>query len=243
MNILSTLKLFLVGNPCAKYLRWLIERWHLLRVNPTLRLDRMSWATKCRFGKYVSIKAESYLYEVSIGNYSYVSELCKIHKTVIGNFCSIASGVRIGLGIHPVDLVSTSPVFYSNQSIIPRFKRIKDHGVREYAQVSIGNDVWIGVNAVIRDGVTIGDGAVIGAGAVVTRDIPPYAVVGGVPARIIKYRFPLEQIDRLLATKWWNLPDKKLQEFQPLFGRDIEAFLGAMRTLRSSESEFPSTDD
>lgn len=91
-------------------------------------------------------------------------------------------------------------------------------------KVIIGNDVWIGSHALILGGVKIGDGAVIGAGAVVTKDVPPYAVVGGVPARIIKYRFSQEIIDKLLEIKWWNLPENILKENIKLFQTDNITF-------------------
>ena len=236
MSFFDTLKLLFVKNPGAEHLRWMIDRWRLLRRNPTLRIGRMSRAVKCRFGRFVLIFPDSRLCGVSIGDYSYVSGQCEISNAEIGKFCSIASGTRIGLGIHPVDLVSTHPVFYSEHDNWPHFRRAKDHEVTEYLPVRIGNDVWIGVNAVIRDGVTIGDGAVIGAGAVVTRDVPPYAVVGGVPARVMKYRFSPELVSKLLAVRWWELPDRELQELQPLFGRDIAAFVNAVHS-RSCDGE------
>ena len=225
MNILNTLKLLFVHNPCVEYLRWLVMRGRLLRCNPTLRFGRMSSAVKCCFGRYVIIFPNSKLYNTTIGDYSYVSSQCEINNTTIGKFCSIASGVRIGLGMHPINMVSTHPIFYSEHNNWPHFKRKKNYGISEYAHIQIGNDVWIGVNAVIRDGVMIGDGAVVGAGAVVTRDVPPYAVVGGVPARVIKYRFSLELINELLTVKWWELSDKELQEYQIDFGYSIKEFI------------------
>jgi len=106
---------------------------------------------------------------------------------------SVAYGVRIGLPEHPVNMVSTSPKIYRNI----KSKDIKD----VYFPPIIGNDVWIGANAIILQGVTIGDGAVIAAGAVVTKDVPPYAIVGGVPAKVIKYRFSDDVILKLLEIR------------------------------------------
>ena len=113
---------------------------------------------------------------------------------------SVAYGVRIGLPEHPVNMVSTSPKIYRNIKL----KDIKD----VYFPPIIGNDVWIGANAIILQGVTIGDGAIIAAGAVVTKDVPPYAIVGGVPAKVIKYRFSDDVILKLLEIKWWDKPEE-----------------------------------
>jgi len=108
------------------------------------------------------------------------------------------------LSEHPTDIVSTSPKIYRN---------IKSQDIRDvYSSPIIGNDVWIGANAIILQGVTIGDGAIVAAGAVVTKDVPPYAIVGGVPAKVIKYRFPDSTIVKLLEIKWWDKPEEWILE-------------------------------
>lgn len=143
----------------------------------------------------------------------------------VGNFCSIGSGVKIITGNHPVnDFVSTSPFFYSSikscpkmlqkKSIYNEHKQILFNG-KEYSCV-IGNDVWIGSYALILEGVKIGDGAIIGAGAMVTKDVPPYAVVAGNPARIIKYRYSEDIIAKLMDSKWWDWDLKTIKENLPL---------------------------
>lgn len=119
--------------------------------------------------------------------------------TKIGKYCSIAIGVSIGAFKHPLDLLSTNPIVYDNN------KYLLDKGNKG---VTIGNDVWIGAKAIILPDITIGDGAVVGANAVVTKDVPPYAIVVGVPAKIIKYRFDKEIIDQLLNLKWWDYPEE-----------------------------------
>lgn len=153
-------------------------------------------------------------YNSSIDKYSYVGYDCEIHNCEIGKFCSIANNLIAGGAQHPMKWVSTSPVFYDakggtryklGNNIPPKDKRI-----------FIENDVWIGSRVIIMQGVKIRNGAIIGAGSVVTKDVPPYAVVAGVPAKIIKYRFPDDIIEKLQKSEWWNLPDEKLKELNKL---------------------------
>ena len=142
-----------------------------------------------------------------MGYGSYMCEDCHIVGE-IGRFTSIAAEVRSAQGIHPTGapFATTSPMFYSLRkqtmttfSTEQRFEELRP-------PVKIGNDCWIGVRVFLSGGVTVGDGAVILSGAVVTKDVPPYAIVGGVPARILRYRYDEETIDFLLRTKWWDKP-------------------------------------
>ncbi|MDE6871395.1 MAG: CatB-related O-acetyltransferase [Bacteroidales bacterium] len=128
-------------------------------------------------------------------------------NAVIGKFCSIGPEVLIGgLPSHPLNLKSTFPGFYQKDSSFYGVEPEYEYNEPEFKQVTIGNDVWIGARAMILDGVCVGDGAVIGAGAVVTKDVPPYAIVGGVPAKIIKFRFAEPEILDMLKSQWWNDP-------------------------------------
>lgn len=192
------LKEHVIGNYMIKYLKyipiiqwvkWVLKTHSLQKQFPTLCIGFNSQATNCIFGHRNIVYGNSILVNSTIGDYTYIGGNCKIQNATIGKFCSIAEGVKIGLGIHPLNLESTHPAFYSPQShwkeeITPTIPE----NLEEYKQITIGDDIWIGTNALIMDGVTIGNHAVIAAGAVVTKDVPEYAIVGGVPAKIIKQR-------------------------------------------------------
>ncbi len=150
------------------------------------------------------------IFSGSIGYGSYVGPNCNINAK-IGRFCSISGYVQTTSGNHPIHFVSTHPAFFSlKKQNGETFANVQLFDESMYADsqrkvnVVIGNDVWIGQRATLLGGIVVGDGAVIAAGAVVTKNVPPYAVVGGVPARVIKFRFAADQIEFLLKLKWWN---------------------------------------
>lgn len=164
----------------------------------------------------------------SMGRYSFCGYDCQIINTNIGAFCSLADDIKIGGARHPMEWVSTSPMFYNSGDFkkfrYSKFDRIPDK------HTFIGNDVWIGTGVKIIQGVKIGTGAVVGAGSVVTKDVPPYAIVAGNPAKIVRMRFDEEIIQRLLKSEWWNLSDSELKELA-LFIKDPICFLEKINSL------------
>lgn len=158
----------------------------------------------------------------SIGRYSYTGYGCTIIYAAIGAFSSIADGCTIGGGSHPTEWLSTSPVFYDVKNIFNI--HFSKHYYDPYKETRIGNDVWIGTHSLIRGGVTIGDGAIVGMGSVVTKNIGPYEIWAGNPAKLIRKRFSDDVIQELLMRKWWELDELKLRQEAIAFN-DISRYL------------------
>ena len=175
----------------------------------------MSAVSNCSFEKPSKLNAQSSAINATMGRYSYCGYGTKLLNCKIGRFCSISDQVCIGLSSHPMDWVSTSPAFHFGRGSIPKDLAAHNYDADPPLTV-IGNDVWIGQSVLVKPGITIGDGAVVAMGSVVTKDVPPYAIVAGNPARIIRMRFPQELADRLLASKWWDLPPEQLKEYAGL---------------------------
>jgi acetyltransferase-like isoleucine patch superfamily enzyme len=156
------------------------------------------------FGNHNKVGDDSHIFHTEYGDFSYNSIRATIINCKLGKFCSIAQDVRIGLGKHPVnEFVSTHPAFFSlNKQCGYTFADQPYY--KETGSVNIGNDVWIGTNSTILDDVEIGNGAIVAAHSVVNSNVPAYAIVGGSPAKIIKYRFTEKQIDFLQKFKWWD---------------------------------------
>ncbi|HRS53780.1 MAG TPA: CatB-related O-acetyltransferase [Bacteroidales bacterium] len=179
---------------------------------PSCTIRAAALGANIKLGKGVTIEYGSHVKTNYIGKYTYINKYCMIDGNTIsiGNFCSIAYGAKIGLGKHPTKWVSSHPFSYD-----PKYKFVEknisfEEDVTE--KCIIGNDVWIGANAIIMAGVKVGDGAIIGANSVVTKDVEPYAIVIGAPARLYKYRFDEDIRKKLLEIKWWNWPDHKIKD-------------------------------
>lgn len=145
----------------------------------------------------------------SVDRYTYVSARSSLIYAEVGAFCSVAAGVSVGGGAHKLDSVSTSPAFFSGKNILR--KNFGKEKFEPFKTTVIGNDVWIGNRAMVLQGVKIGDGVVIGAGSVVTKDVSPYTIVAGNPAREIRKRFDDDTIERLLKSEWWKLDKGALE--------------------------------
>lgn len=156
------------------------------------------------------IESGSHVVNSSFGKYSYCGYDCQIINCKIGSFCSMADNIVIGGARHPMDWACMSPVFYRGRDSIRKkfseFARLPDK------TTEIGNDVWIGNGVIILQGIIIGNGAVIGAGSVVTKNVEPYTVVAGNPAKTIRKRFDDETIELLQSSQWWNMPDNEIAE-------------------------------
>ena len=168
----------------------------------------------------------------NIGAHSYVAAHSWLTNIDVGRFCSIGNNVMAGLASHTLGNASTSPIFTLRRNATGKAWVNQDVAVNsdDFPRTVIGDDAWIGSNAMIMSGVTIGTGAAVGAGAVVTKDVPPYAIVAGVPARVIRYRFDEPVRQKLLASRWWEQPDSVLKDRlglfqQPLTPDNIDDFL------------------
>ncbi len=188
--------------------------------------------TNSRFGRFTEVQKHSVLSDVELGDYSYVMENCSLTHCRIGKFANIASSVRINPGNHPTDWVSLHHCQYRRTKY--GFDEQDDKAFFEWRaiqRVEIGHDTWIGHGATILAGISIGNGATVGAGAVVSKDIPAYAIAVGIPAKVIRYRFPKWVVDQLQQIKWWDWDHGTIRERLPEF-RDIRAFLATYGTKR-----------
>ena len=179
----------------------------------------------CKLKSNVKISNSNTLWRTELGSFSYISPRSEIQLTSIGKFCSIGPRFQCSVGNHPMNYLSTSPVFFSTLKQCGTTFADKDY-FEERSHTIIGNDVWIGASVTMQSGIKVGDGAIIGNGALVKRNVPAYSIVIGVPAKVVMYRFSEEIIKELKEIKWWNMSDNKLREAQKYFvTKDIWYFI------------------
>jgi acetyltransferase-like isoleucine patch superfamily enzyme len=207
----------LFNTPSTHWFRWLFTKWkHQLKyAGKNLKIEYMAEIKDCNFSSYNTVYKHSRLRNATLGEFSYVARNCQIYNTK----------VVTGMGAHPSNqFVSSHPLFYSTLGQAGGLSIVDKNLFDEFPSTEIGNDVWIGNNAIIKYGIKIGDGAIIGSGAVVTKDVAPYSIVGGVPAKLIKYRFTEEQMVQLNKLQWWNKDLEWLKKHKDEFS-NIDTFV------------------
>lgn len=182
--------------------------------------------TDTEFSIYNKVGAYSVIENCTFGKYSYCESYSILQNTILKNYVDIARNVRIGATQHPLQRPTTHHFTYRRKMY--GMDDVDDEVFfmkRKQNITTIGNDVWIGHGVVIEAGVTIGDGAVVGSGAIVTKDVPPYAIVAGVPAKVIRFRFNKAQIQELEKIAWWDWEDKYVRDRFQDFLLDIDTFI------------------
>lgn len=199
----------------------------MTKLGPDPLIDPTATVRDSRFGRYNEVGARTHVVETSMDDYSYVVQDSQIIYTTIGKFCSIASYTRINPGNHPMERITQAHFTYRASEYFEGepddeafFDWRRDHAV------TIGHDVWIGHGAIVLAGRSIGTGAVVAGGAVVTKDVEPYTIVGGNPARVIRRRFSEEIAERIERLAWWDWDHEKLRVSLPDFRTlGVEGFL------------------
>jgi acetyltransferase-like isoleucine patch superfamily enzyme len=217
--------LLLLRNQVSRFKNYLISEIRhaeLADANSSCRLhDDVSVDRSSRLGRFNVLFDRVSLLDSTVGDHTYFQKDSTAMSCDVGKYCSIAMHAFIGLPQHEIDTVSSHPVFYLRDTPLVR-KYCKSNRTTPGRRTAVGHDVWIGHGAVVMSGIKVGTGAIVGAGSVVTRDVPDYAIVGGAPAKLIRYRFDELLREQLLKSKWWEMSDEWLEAHVDLFARPAE---------------------
>lgn len=201
----------------------------VIRLNPGAQIYRTTFAGPLFLDRNARIGPD-----VKIGRYCSLGESSLVARGTLGAFCAVAARVAINPFNHPTDWLSIHEFQFRSDSYdwVPEYRDMArlSRTADMFSWVKLGSDIWIGTNAVVLGGVSVDNGAIIAAGSVVTKDVPPYAVVAGVPATVKRYRFADKIVERLLRCKWWDL---ELHQLNGLPFNDIERCLDAIEQLRT----------
>jgi acetyltransferase-like isoleucine patch superfamily enzyme len=203
----------LLKSPLSFYLKWLYTFLKYLTTHKNTFIHYMAQVNHSKISNNVHIYDYCIINNSKLDEYTYISSKTSIYNCSIGRYCSVGPNVLIGPGSHPTDKISTSPVFYSNRMQVG-ISTCKDNIYEEVKEVNIGNDVWIGANVIILDGVTIGNGVIIAANSVVTKSFDDFQIIGGSPAKLIKERFTEEKSKLIISSSWWNYSPIKAESIQ-----------------------------
>lgn len=196
----------------------------MITVKPTINAQCI--IKNCELEEYTEVGISNRLENVQLGKFSYTGEYCILQNVIVKNYSNIAAMVRIGATDHPIERPTLHHFTYrrkmfglANEDDIEFFK------AREARKTIVGHDTWIGHGAIIKPGITLGNGCVVGSGAVVTKDVEPYAIVVGNPARVLRYRFNMKQIVALEKIAWWDWPTEKVMNNWEDFTLPIDEFI------------------